>query len=172
MHACMYAYVGTYACVTLCVCVCILYTYELRYPWYRADKDVCWIIFDFTVCVTVLRVRFDPFLFLLLSLRLCLSLSISLTVCVSVCCMHLYLYVFVVCTFGCLLHLLLCLSAAYRSICKCAWFFQYRKQAWSQTVFSFKTDKTTRLPIEDIAPADVGGANQGFGLDIGPVCFS
>lgn len=49
---------------------------------------------------------------------------------------------------------------------------KYRKQAWSQTVFSFKTDKTTRLPIEDIAPADVGGANQGFGLDIGPVCFS
>jgi collagen type III alpha len=28
-----------------------------------------------------------------------------------------------------------------------------------------------RLPIIDIAPYDVGGPDQEFGVDIGPVCF-
>ncbi|NBH76554.1 hypothetical protein D3Z29_11940, partial [Rodentibacter pneumotropicus] len=32
-------------------------------------------------------------------------------------------------------------------------------------------NKPSRLPILDIAPLDIGGADQEFGLDIGPVCF-
>lgn len=42
---------------------------------------------------------------------------------------------------------------------------------WAKTVIEYKTQKTSRLPIVDIAPLDVGGANQEFGVDIGPVCF-
>lgn len=42
---------------------------------------------------------------------------------------------------------------------------------WSKTVFEYKTMKTSRLPIVDIAPMDIGGADQEFGVDIGPVCF-
>lgn len=47
-----------------------------------------------------------------------------------------------------------------------------RKRDWSKTVFEFQMDKTTRLPIEDFAPADIGDSDQAFGLEIGPVCFS
>lgn len=42
---------------------------------------------------------------------------------------------------------------------------------WGRTVIEYKTTKTSRLPIIDIAPMDVGGADQEFGVDIGPVCF-
>lgn len=42
---------------------------------------------------------------------------------------------------------------------------------WSKTVIEYRTDKPSRLPILDIAPMDIGGAEQEFGLDIGPVCF-
>lgn len=42
---------------------------------------------------------------------------------------------------------------------------------WDKTVIEYKTQKTSRLPIVDIAPLDIGGANQEFGVDIGPVCF-
>lgn len=42
---------------------------------------------------------------------------------------------------------------------------------WGKTVIEYKTQKTSRLPIVDIAPMDIGGANQEFGVDIGPVCF-
>jgi len=42
---------------------------------------------------------------------------------------------------------------------------------WSQTVIKYSTNKPSRLPILDIAPWDIGGADQEFGLDIGPVCF-
>lgn len=42
---------------------------------------------------------------------------------------------------------------------------------WGKTVFEYRTQKTARLPIVDIAPVDIGGANQEFGVDIGPVCF-
>lgn len=28
-----------------------------------------------------------------------------------------------------------------------------------------------RLPVVDIAPIDIGGPDQEFGVDIGPVCF-
>lgn len=42
---------------------------------------------------------------------------------------------------------------------------------WGKTVIEYKTQKTSRLPIVDIAPLDIGGANQEFGVDIGSVCF-
>lgn len=42
---------------------------------------------------------------------------------------------------------------------------------WSKTVIEYRTNKPSRLPILDIAPLDIGGADQEFGLDIGPVCF-
>lgn len=42
---------------------------------------------------------------------------------------------------------------------------------WGKTVFEYRTQKTARLPVVDIAPVDIGGANQEFGVDIGPVCF-
>jgi len=49
---------------------------------------------------------------------------------------------------------------------------QYRENKWATTVFEFDTEKTRRLPITDIAPFDIGDSSQGFGLEIGPVCFS
>ncbi|KAJ8290751.1 hypothetical protein GJAV_G00017040 [Gymnothorax javanicus] len=42
---------------------------------------------------------------------------------------------------------------------------------WGKTVIEYRTTKPTRLPILDIAPLDIGGDDQEFGLDIGPVCF-
>jgi len=42
---------------------------------------------------------------------------------------------------------------------------------WGKTVIDYKTSKTSRLPIIDIAPMDVGAADQEFGLEVGPVCF-
>lgn len=42
---------------------------------------------------------------------------------------------------------------------------------WGKTVFEYKTQKTSRLPIVDIAPMDIGGADQEFGVDVGAVCF-
>lgn len=42
---------------------------------------------------------------------------------------------------------------------------------WGKTVFEYRTQKTARLPIVDIAPVDIGGPDQEFGVDIGPVCF-
>lgn len=42
---------------------------------------------------------------------------------------------------------------------------------WGKTVIEYKTQKTSRLPIVDIAPMDIGGADQEFGVDIGAVCF-
>lgn len=42
---------------------------------------------------------------------------------------------------------------------------------WSKTVFKYKSRKTIHLPIVDIAPMDIGGPDQEFGVDIGPVCF-
>ncbi|KAJ8264578.1 hypothetical protein GJAV_G00150910 [Gymnothorax javanicus] len=43
--------------------------------------------------------------------------------------------------------------------------------AWGKTVIEYKTSKTSRLPIIDIAPMDVGASNQEFGIEVGPVCF-
>jgi hypothetical protein len=48
---------------------------------------------------------------------------------------------------------------------------QYRLNKWTKTIFEFNTHKSRRLPIIDFALSDVGGAEQAFGLDIGPVCF-
>ncbi|XP_009327556.1 PREDICTED: collagen alpha-1(II) chain-like, partial [Pygoscelis adeliae] len=42
---------------------------------------------------------------------------------------------------------------------------------WGKTVIEYRSQKTSRLPIVDIAPMDIGGAEQEFGVDIGPVCF-
>ncbi|KAI5106812.1 collagen alpha-2(V) chain precursor, partial [Silurus meridionalis] len=42
---------------------------------------------------------------------------------------------------------------------------------WGKTVFEYRTQKTARLPIVDIATLDVGRPDQEFGIDIGPVCF-
>ncbi|NXL67629.1 CO2A1 protein, partial [Chordeiles acutipennis] len=42
---------------------------------------------------------------------------------------------------------------------------------WGKTVIEYRSQKTSRLPIVDIAPMDIGGADQEFGVDIGPVCF-
>lgn len=53
-------------------------------------------------------------------------------------------------------------------------FFCLLQQAngnWGKTVFEYRTQKTARLPIVDIAPVDIGGSDQEFGVDIGPVCF-
>ena len=43
--------------------------------------------------------------------------------------------------------------------------------AWGKTVIEYKTTKTSRLPVIDLAPMDVGAPDQEFGIDIGPVCF-
>lgn len=50
-------------------------------------------------------------------------------------------------------------------------FLQQANGNWGKTVFEYRTQKTARLPIVDIAPVDIGGPNQEFGVDIGPVCF-
>ncbi|XP_013909920.1 PREDICTED: collagen alpha-1(II) chain [Thamnophis sirtalis] len=42
---------------------------------------------------------------------------------------------------------------------------------WGKTIIEYRSQKTSRLPIIDIAPMDIGGADQEFGVDIGPVCF-
>lgn len=44
--------------------------------------------------------------------------------------------------------------------------------AWGKTVIEYRTQTAARLPIVDLAPMDVGKADQEFGLEIGPVCFS
>lgn len=42
---------------------------------------------------------------------------------------------------------------------------------WGKTVIEYKTSKTSRLPITDVAPMDIGAADQEFGIELGPVCF-
>ncbi|TRY88617.1 hypothetical protein DNTS_028837, partial [Danionella cerebrum] len=42
---------------------------------------------------------------------------------------------------------------------------------WGKTVIEYKTSKTSRLPIIDIAPMDIGAPDQEFGVEVGPVCF-
>lgn len=43
--------------------------------------------------------------------------------------------------------------------------------AWGKTVIEYKTTKTSRLPIIDVAPLDIGAPDQEFGMNVGPVCF-
>ncbi|KAI4896719.1 hypothetical protein NFI96_024008, partial [Prochilodus magdalenae] len=45
------------------------------------------------------------------------------------------------------------------------------KGQWGRTIIEYKSQKTSRLPIVDIAPMDIGEADQEFGVDIGAVCF-
>lgn len=40
-----------------------------------------------------------------------------------------------------------------------------------KTVIDYTTTKTSRLPIIDIAPMDIGAPDQEFGVEVGPVCF-
>lgn len=42
---------------------------------------------------------------------------------------------------------------------------------WGKTVMEYRSQKTSRLPIVDIAPLDIGGADQEFGVEVGAVCF-
>uniref|UniRef100_A0A8C4QFK4 Collagen type II alpha 1 chain n=1 Tax=Eptatretus burgeri TaxID=7764 RepID=A0A8C4QFK4_EPTBU len=42
---------------------------------------------------------------------------------------------------------------------------------WEKTVLEYHTKKTSYLPIVDVAIMDIGGPDQEFSLDIGPVCF-
>ena len=51
-------------------------------------------------------------------------------------------------------------------------FWQHRKNEWSKTVMSYRTDKAIRLPVLDMAVKDVGKEGQSFWLEVGPVCFS
>uniref|UniRef100_A0A3P9M6U6 Fibrillar collagen NC1 domain-containing protein n=1 Tax=Oryzias latipes TaxID=8090 RepID=A0A3P9M6U6_ORYLA len=50
-------------------------------------------------------------------------------------------------------------------------FLQTSSGQWAKTVIEYRTQISTRLPIVDLAPMDIGQADQEFGLDIGPVCF-
>lgn len=50
-------------------------------------------------------------------------------------------------------------------------FSQKANNKWGKTVFEYRTQKTARLPIMDIATVDIGRPDQEFGIDIGPVCF-
>uniref|UniRef100_A0A3P9I1F1 Fibrillar collagen NC1 domain-containing protein n=1 Tax=Oryzias latipes TaxID=8090 RepID=A0A3P9I1F1_ORYLA len=50
-------------------------------------------------------------------------------------------------------------------------FLQKSSGQWAKTVIEYRTQTSTRLPIVDLAPMDIGQADQEFGLDIGPVCF-
>nr|XP_054751416.1 collagen alpha-1(I) chain-like [Lytechinus pictus] len=49
---------------------------------------------------------------------------------------------------------------------------QLRTGEWGQTVIKYSTRRNTRLPIIDVAPSDIGRADQEFGITLGPVCFS
>lgn len=42
---------------------------------------------------------------------------------------------------------------------------------WGKTVVEYRSQKTSRLPIVDIAPMDIGGSDQEFGVEVGAVCF-
>lgn len=53
----------------------------------------------------------------------------------------------------------------------CLHSLQSHTGTWGKTVIEYKTTKTSRLPIIDVAPLDIGAPDQEFGLDIGPACF-
>lgn len=42
---------------------------------------------------------------------------------------------------------------------------------WGKTLIEYRSQKTSRLPIVDIAPMDIGEAHQEFGVEVGAVCF-
>lgn len=43
---------------------------------------------------------------------------------------------------------------------------------WGKTVIQYRSQTAARLPVLDLGLVDTGKAEQEFGLDIGPVCFS
>lgn len=49
--------------------------------------------------------------------------------------------------------------------------FQKQNGNVGKTVFEYRTQNVARLPIIDLAPVDIGSADQEFGIEIGPVCF-
>lgn len=48
---------------------------------------------------------------------------------------------------------------------------QNRSDTWSKTVISYTTDKSSRLPLTDIAIRDISDTDQKFWVEIGAVCF-
>lgn len=54
---------------------------------------------------------------------------------------------------------------------RCPVEFQKRNGNVGKTVFEYRTQNVARLPIIDLAPVDIGSADQEFGVEIGPVCF-
>jgi len=48
---------------------------------------------------------------------------------------------------------------------------QRKNNEWGKTIIEYRTNKPSRLPILDIAPLDIGGADQEFRVEVGPVCF-
>lgn len=49
---------------------------------------------------------------------------------------------------------------------------QHNRDTWEQTVISYTTDKSIRIPIADILLRDVSKPNQSFYVEIGPACFT
>lgn len=43
---------------------------------------------------------------------------------------------------------------------------------WGKTVIQYRSQTAARLPVLDLGLMDTGKAEQEFGLDLGPVCFS
>lgn len=65
-------------------------------------------------------------------------------------------------------------TASHRSSNNCSIFLpslQKHTGQWGKTVIEYRSQKTSRLPIVDIAPIDIGGADQEFGVEVGAVCF-
>lgn len=48
---------------------------------------------------------------------------------------------------------------------------QYRSDSWSKTVISYTTEKSSRLPLTDVAVRDINEPGQKFWIEIGAVCF-
>lgn len=44
-------------------------------------------------------------------------------------------------------------------------------KTWARPSLNIEAQNVARLPIIDLAPVDVGGTDQEFGVEIGPVCF-
>lgn len=72
-------------------------------------------------------------------------------------------------------NLILCnFTASHRSSNSCRVFLpsaQKHTGQWGKTVIEYRSQKTSRLPIVDIAPIDIGGVDQEFGIEVGAVCF-
>ena len=51
-------------------------------------------------------------------------------------------------------------------------FFQIKDGKWRKAIVEIASKKLELFPIQDIAFKDIGGDEEEFGLEIGPVCFS